>query len=114
VRGSAGLTLDRYVKLPFNAVPGELEPAVLRRMGLTAGPIMGVSAVISMLVYSRHDLTRERHRAITQEIEQRKAATEVGGGAAEASLSSTMMAQGSTLHGGLQSGSTTLFLEHEF
>jgi hypothetical protein len=83
-------------------------------MGLTAGPIMGPSAVISMLVYSRHDLTRERHRAIMQEIEQRKAATEVGGGAAEASLSSTMMAQGSTLHGGLQSGSTTLFLEHEF
>jgi hypothetical protein len=50
---------------------------------------------LSMLVYSRHDLTREWHRAIMQEIEQRKAVAEVGGGAAEAA--SLSMAQGSTV-----------------
>ena len=33
------------------------------------GPIMGLSAVVSMAVYSRHDLTRERHREILGEIQ---------------------------------------------
>ena len=37
------------------------------------GPIMGLSAVVSMAVYSRHDLTRERHREILREIQRRKA-----------------------------------------
>jgi hypothetical protein len=40
-------------------------------------------------------LTRERHRVTMQEIEQRKAVAEVGGGAAEAA--SLSMAQGSTV-----------------
>ena len=31
-----GLTLDWFVKLPYNAVPGELAPEVLTRLGLTA------------------------------------------------------------------------------
>ena len=37
------------------------------------GPIMGLSAVVSMAVYSRHDLTRERHREILRVIQRRKA-----------------------------------------
>ena len=53
-------------------MPGALEPAVLTRMGLTAGPVMGLSAIVSMAVYSRHDLTREKHAAILQEIAARR------------------------------------------
>jgi Na+/melibiose symporter-like transporter len=60
----AGVTLDVFVHLPFDAVPGQLEETVVTRMGVVAGPIMGVTAIISLLIYSRYNLTRKRHEEI--------------------------------------------------
>jgi Na+/melibiose symporter-like transporter len=67
----AGIALDLYVRLPFEAVPGQLEEAILTRMGIVAGPAMAVSAVIAVFVYSRYDLTAERHRAIVAKLDNR-------------------------------------------
>lgn len=74
----AGIMLEYYVRLPFKAVPGELEAAVLVRMGLTAGAIMGLVAVFSLLIYSRYNLPRERHQEILQGLQDRQNERENG------------------------------------
>lgn len=68
----AGMMLDFYVRLPEAAIPGELEQDVLTRLAITAGPIMGISAFISVGVYSLYNLNRARHAEILAEIEARK------------------------------------------
>ena len=67
----AGIMLEYYVDLPFQAVPGELDPDTLTRLGITAGPIMGIAAIVSLLIYSRYNLSRDRHQEIIQEIRKR-------------------------------------------
>lgn len=67
----AGIMLDVFVRLPSEAFPGQLDEGVLFRMGLTAGPIMAASAVISWLVYLRYHLPRQRHLEIMNEIRAR-------------------------------------------
>ena len=69
----AGLMLDFYVRLPEAAIPGEIEQDVLTRLAITAGPIMGASALVSLAVYSLYRLDRRRHAEILQEIEKRQA-----------------------------------------
>ena len=63
--------LEYFVRLPFKAVPGELDADVLFRMGLTAGPIMGLAAVFSLLIYSRYNLPQSRHKEILQALKDR-------------------------------------------
>ena len=53
----AGVMLDLFVRLPFEAVPGQLDEGVLTRLGITAGPVMGLSAVVSLALYSRYKLS---------------------------------------------------------
>ena len=67
----AGIMLEYFVRLPFKAVPGELDADVLFRMGLTAGPIMGLAAVFSLLIYSRYNLPQSRHKEILQALKDR-------------------------------------------
>lgn len=67
----AGVTLDLFVRLPFEAIPGELPEDVLFRLGLTAGPIMGLAALIALGVYSRYRLDRARHSEIMQGLAER-------------------------------------------
>ncbi|MEM7221218.1 MAG: MFS transporter [Pseudomonadota bacterium] len=69
---AAGVMLDLFVRLPFEAVPGELEQDVLIRMGVLAGPIMGGSALIALVIYSRYRLDRARHAQILAQIEARR------------------------------------------
>ncbi len=64
----AGVALDVFVRLPFEAVPGQLDEGILFRLGIAAGPIMSISAIISLLAYSRYKLNRERHREILEAI----------------------------------------------
>ena len=71
----AGVMLDFYVRLPEAAIPGELEQDVLNRLAITAGPIMGASALVSIAIYSFYRLDRKRHAEILAEIEARKTAT---------------------------------------
>jgi len=68
----AGITLDAFVHLPFNAVPGQLEEGILTRMGIIAGPIMGIAAVISAFFYYRYNLTKERHLQVIQLLEEKR------------------------------------------
>lgn len=72
----AGIALDAFVKLPFEAVPGEIDQDIVDRLGIVAGPIMGFAALASLVFYSRYRLTRERHAEICAELERRKAADE--------------------------------------
>ncbi|MEM9624093.1 MAG: MFS transporter [Pseudomonadota bacterium] len=69
----AGLMLDWFVRMPFDAVPGQLEEDVIFRLGLAAGPIMATAAAISVLFYSRYNLTRERHADILDQLRARAA-----------------------------------------
>jgi Na+/melibiose symporter-like transporter len=67
----AGVTLDLFVRLPFEAVPGQLPDDVLTRLGITAGPIMGFAAIISLIIYIRYKLTPERHREVLEILSKR-------------------------------------------
>lgn len=72
----AGIMLDYFVKLPFEAIPGEIEPDVLFRLGLTAGPLMGVAALVSLAIYSRYRLTRKHHADVIEALTKRGAQTQ--------------------------------------
>ena len=63
--------LEYFIELPFKAVPGALEADVLTRLGLTAGPMMGASALIALVIYSRYNLTRDRHKEIMDTLASR-------------------------------------------
>ena len=67
----AGIMLEYYVRLPQQAIPGELDADIIMRLGITAGPIMGVAAIISLLIYSLYNLNRERHQQILRELRER-------------------------------------------
>jgi len=45
---------------------------VLFRMGMLAGPIMGVAAFISVFFYGKYHLTHSMHSKIIDDIEERK------------------------------------------
>jgi GPH family glycoside/pentoside/hexuronide:cation symporter len=59
-----GIMLDVFISLPFGAVPGQVDDGVIIRLGLVSGPIMGLSAIISIVFYRRYNLSRERHKEI--------------------------------------------------
>lgn len=67
-----GIMLDAFVALPFEAVPGEVDPDVVNRLGLSAGPIMGVSALTAIFFYMKYDLTKQRHAEILEKLAARK------------------------------------------
>jgi Na+/melibiose symporter-like transporter len=73
----AGITLDLFVRLPFEAVPGKLSDDILFRLGITAGPIMGLAALFSLAIYSRYRLSRARHQEILDTLENRRLGVEV-------------------------------------
>lgn len=74
----AGIVLDFYILMPFDAVPGQLDSNVLTRLGIVAGPVMAVAAVISLFVYNKYSLTRERHQEITRLLHQRNLSSDGG------------------------------------
>lgn len=69
----AGLMLDWFVIMPFEAVPGQVDEAVIFRLGLAAGPIMAAAAAGSIIFYLRYDLSREKHAQILSRLEERYA-----------------------------------------
>lgn len=68
----AGIALDVYVVLPFEAIPGQLDEPTLTRMGIVAGPIMALSAILAVFAYSRYNLTASRHREIISTLNKRR------------------------------------------
>lgn len=67
----AGIALDLFVRLPFEAVPGQLDSDVILRLGITAGPVMGFAALTSLLIYSRYNLDRKRHAEVLRLLRER-------------------------------------------
>jgi len=67
----AGIVLDYYVRMPFEAVPGQLDSSTLLRLGIIGGPVMGLAAVISLFIFSKYSLSRERHQEITTLLQER-------------------------------------------
>ncbi len=68
----AGITLEVFVRLPFDAVPGQLDDGILTRMGIIAGPIMGFTGIISIFIYNRYNLTKERHREVMKLLDNKE------------------------------------------
>lgn len=69
----AGVCLDLFVRMPFQAVPGEVEEGVLIRLGILAGPVVGVLVVIAFLFYRLYDLSKVRHREILSALRAKNA-----------------------------------------
>ena len=67
----AGVLLDLYVRMPFNAVPGQLDDEVMLRLGIVAGPVMAVCAIVSLFIYNKYNLSRERHQEIRSLLKQK-------------------------------------------
>lgn len=65
----AGVALDLYVKLPFDAAPGQLAPDIVERIGFTAGPIMGLGGFIAVFFYLQYGLSRSQHAEIVAALE---------------------------------------------
>jgi Na+/melibiose symporter-like transporter len=68
---AAGVTLDWFVRLPLDAVPGALPEDVVFRLGLAAGPVMAISATVALFFYARYRLSREQHTEIMQALAAR-------------------------------------------
>ena len=73
----AGVVLDVYIRMPFDAVPGQIDSDIVVRLWIMAGPIMALSAVISLFVYSRYNLSRDRHQEINKLVATKDAVERV-------------------------------------
>jgi len=67
----AGVVLEYFIRMPSGAVPGQLDGEVVFRLGITAGPVMALAAAISLFIYNKYNLNRERHQEITRLLQQR-------------------------------------------
>jgi len=67
-----GIILDLFVILPFEAVPGQVDSDVIWRLGIMAGPVMGIASIIALPFYMRYRMTRQRHEEILDELEARR------------------------------------------
>lgn len=66
----AGLLLDLFIRIPFGAVPGQLDDGVIFRLALTCGPIMGLGALIAIPFYAQYGLTREGHGDVLARLDR--------------------------------------------
>ena len=68
----AGVMLDLFIRLPFNAVPGQVDEDVVFRMAIAGGPIMGLGALISIPIYAKYRLSKKQHDNILQQLAHKK------------------------------------------
>lgn len=67
----AGLIID-FIGLPAKAVPGTVDPAVVRQLGIIVGPVVSVLWIIPITIISTLKMSKERQLEIKDEIERRK------------------------------------------
>ncbi len=70
-----GLAL-KAIEFPLKAVPGEIDPDVIFRLGLVEGPLTSVVSLTGLVFYLRYPLNRRRHEEIRTELAKRAAATQ--------------------------------------
>jgi len=68
----AGVMLDLFIRLPFNAVPGSVDEDVIFRMAIAGGPIMGLGALISIPIYAKYRLSKNEHNQILVALAESK------------------------------------------
>lgn len=68
----AGVSLDLFIVLPFEAVPGAVDDDVVWRLGLIAGPVMAIAGLIAIPIYSRYRLSRSKHDKILDALDTRR------------------------------------------
>lgn len=69
----AGVALD-LIEFPSKAVPGEVAPEVIMKLGLVYGPLAMIPAVASAIFYRRYKINRESLREIQVSLAANKAA----------------------------------------
>ncbi len=67
----AGVVLDHYVRMPLEAVPGQLDSDTLLRLGIFAGPVMALSAFLALFIFNRYSHSREQHEETIRLLKQR-------------------------------------------
>ncbi len=67
--GGVGIDL---IAFPVGAVPGEVDPAVLVRLGLLYGPVVMGFAAAAVWCYGHCGLTRNRHTEVLTELARRR------------------------------------------
>jgi Na+/melibiose symporter-like transporter len=65
----AGVLFSYVVLLPTGAIPGKLPADVLYRLGVVAGPLAALGAVISIFFYSAYRLSKAEHAGIQAELD---------------------------------------------
>ena len=68
-----GVILD-LIQFPANAVPGQVDPDVIFRLGVVQGPATSVFTLLSLLLYFQYRLDRKKHAEIAAQLAQRRAA----------------------------------------
>ncbi len=68
-----GIVLD-LIEFPANAVPGQVDPDVIWRLGVAQGPATSVFTLLSLLLYFQYKLDRKRHAEIAAQLAERHAA----------------------------------------
>ena len=68
-----GVILD-LIQFPANAVPGQVDPDVIFRLGVVQGPATSVFTLLSLLLYLQYRLDRKKHAGIAAQLAQRRAA----------------------------------------
>ena len=68
---AAGVLLDVFVHMPFEAVPGEVDPGVITRLGIAAGPIMGLAGLVAGVFYYQYKLDKTRHAEVMAKLAER-------------------------------------------
>ena len=69
-----GGILLSVIDFPENAVRGSVPPETVWNLGLIAGPATSVFSLLALLFYLRYRINRQRHRAIVEQLQQRRAA----------------------------------------
>lgn len=68
----AGVMLDLFVRMPFNAVPGKVDEDVIFRLALAGGPIMAFGALFAIPLYAKYSLTRADHDKIINQLSHKR------------------------------------------
>jgi len=66
-----GIILDYFVRLPFDAVPGQIPDDVVFRLGLAAGPVMAVGGIFAVYFYARYDLNKSQQKEVRRQLQER-------------------------------------------
>ena len=76
IGGFVGGLVLKFVELPADARPGEVDPAILFKMGLVMGPVMTIFMAIPFLLSRNILLSKERHEEVRMALQTRYTAAQ--------------------------------------